>query len=107
MRQARRRTPGRQAKTPPDFVYTNLGGPVSPESKDGFNYALSFVHDYSGMIMIYFLKSKSDSVEATKQFLAEEKPLGKVICIRSDNGGEFVGHTFKSLLRNSKIKHET
>ena len=32
-------------------------------------------------------------------------PLVK--CIRSDNGGEFVGQKYKSLLRQNKIKHET
>ena len=107
MRQARSRTPDRRAKAPLDFVHSDLAGPVSPEGKDGFRYALSFVDDYSGVIMIYFLKNKSDTVEATKQFLADIAPLGKVKCIRSDNGGEFIGHEFKSLLRNSKIKHET
>ena len=45
--------------------------------------------------MIYFLKHKSDMVEATKQFLADTAPLGKVKCIRGDNGEEFVGHEFK------------
>ena len=57
--------------------------------------------------MIYFLKQKSDTLEATKQFLADTAPIGKINCIRSDNGGEFVGQKFESLLRDNKIKHET
>ena len=68
--------------------------------------ALSFADDYSGIIMIYFLKQKSDTLETTKQFLADTAPIGKIKCIRSDNGGEFAGQKFESLLRENKIKHE-
>ena len=107
MTQSRNRTPDKRANAPFDLVHSDLAGPISPVGKDGFNYALSFVDDYSGVIMIYFLKHKSDTVEATKQFLADIAPLGKVKCIRSDNGGEFIGQKFKSLLRENKIKHET
>ncbi|CAB4039167.1 Retrovirus-related Pol poly from transposon TNT 1-94, partial [Paramuricea clavata] len=107
MTQSRNRTPDKRANAPFDLVHSDLAGPISPGGKDGFNYALSFVDDYSGVIMIYFLKHKSDTVEATKQFLADIAPLGKVKCIRSDNGGEFIGQKFKSLLRENTIKHET
>ena len=57
--------------------------------------------------MIYFLKRKSDSLEATQQFLADVAPVGKVKCIRRDNGGEFVSQEFETLLREKQIKHET
>ena len=97
----------RRAKAPLELVHSDLAGPVNPVGKDGFNYALSFVDDYSGVIMIYFLKQKSDTLEATKQFLADTAPIGKINCIRSDYGGEFVGQKFESLLRENKIKHET
>ena len=41
--------------------------------------ALSFADDYSGIIMIYFLKQKSDTLETTKQFLAHTAPIGKIM----------------------------
>lgn len=107
MTQQRNRTPDRRAKAPLDMVHCDLSGPVSPVAKDGFNYALSFIDDYSGVMMVYFLKKKSDTLEASKQFLADVAPVGNVKCIRSDNGGEFVGKEFESLLRDNKIKHET
>ena len=87
MTQVRSRIPDRRAKAPLELVHSDLAGPISPEGKDGFRWALSSVDDYSGVIMIYFLKHKSDTVEATKQYLADIAPLGKVKCIRSDNGG--------------------
>ena len=68
---------------------------------------MSFVDDYSGVIMIYFLKNKTDAIGATQQFLADIAPIGKVKCIRSDNGGEFISSKFKSILRQNQIKHQT
>ena len=89
MSQTRNRNPDTRAKAPLELVHTDLAGPITPVGKDGFIYAMSFVDDYSGVIMIYFLKNKTDAIGATQQFLADIAPIGKVKCIRSDNGGEF------------------
>ena len=65
--------------------------------------------------MTYFLKQKSDTVEATKKFLADVSPFGKVKCLRSDltikrlrsdNGSEFISKEFEALLVNHGIRHE-
>ena len=57
--------------------------------------------------MIYFLRQKSDTLEATEKFLADAAPYGKVKRLRSDNGGEFISQGFKTLLRKHAIRHET
>jgi len=36
-----------------------------------------FTDDFSGVIFVYFLRSKSDAVEATEKFLADSAPFGK------------------------------
>ena len=59
MNQMRNRNPDRSAKAPLDLVHSDLAGPINPVGKDGFSYALSFINDFSGVIMIYFLKNKS------------------------------------------------
>ncbi len=107
MCQYRNREPDQRAKGPLEFVHCDLAGPVEPAAKDGFKYALSFVDDFTGTNFIYFLKQKSDTVEATEKFLADIGPFGKVKCIRSDNGTEFTSWKFTSLLRENSIKHET
>ena len=107
MSQTRNRNPDTRAKAPLELVHTDLAGPITPVGKDGFIYAMSFVDDYSGVIMIYFLKNKTDAIGATQQFLADIAPIGKVKCIRSDNGGEFISSKFKSILRENQIKHQT
>ncbi|MEG7522137.1 MAG: transposase family protein, partial [Chromatiales bacterium] len=96
-----------RATSPLQLVHYDLAGPVDPVAKDGFKYALSFVDDYSGATMIYFLKQKCDTAEATARFLADTAPYGPVKRIRSDNGTEFTCKEFMSMLIKNHIKHET
>ncbi len=37
-----------------ELVHTDLAGPIDPEGKDGFKYALAFTDDYSGAVFVYF-----------------------------------------------------
>ena len=88
-------------------MHCDLAGPIKPESRVGYKYALSFGDDDTGIIMVYFLKQKSDTLEASEKFLADIAPFGRVKRIRSNNGTEFTSHSFKTLLRKNSIRHET
>ena len=103
----RDRTPRIRSTKPLELVHTDLAGPISQVSCEGFRYAISFTDDYSGIIFVYFLKQKSDTTRAAEKFLADSAPYGIVNCIRSDNGTEFISQPFKELLRQNKIRHET
>lgn len=48
-------------------------------------------------------------MQATEKFIADVAPYGEIKCIRSDNGTEFTGQEFQSLLRSngSNGRHET
>lgn len=105
--QTRNRNPDARAKAPLEMVHTDLAGPIATESLEGYKYAQSFTDDYSNAVFVYFLKKKSDTVQATEKFLADVSPYGKVKCMRSDNAAEFTGGDFQALLRKSKIRHET
>ena len=105
--QTRNREPDRKAEKPLELVHTDLTGPMSTLSIEGHGYAQSFTDDYSGTVMVYFLKSKSDTVQATERFLADIAPYGEVKCIRSDNGTEFTSRDFQALLTKNRIRHET
>ena len=100
------RKPDERAKEPLEFVYCDLAGPISPVPKDGFRYALSLVDVYTGINTVYFLKQKSDTIEATEKLLANTAPFRKIKCIQSNNGTEFTSQNFKSLLRANAIEHE-
>ena len=89
-----------------EFIHSDLAGPISPISREKSRYVISFVDDYSGFIMVYFLKSKNEAVNATAKYLADVAPLGTVQRIRTDNGTEYTCSEFKNLMIKNKIKHE-
>jgi transposase InsO family protein len=106
MPQVRSHKPDQKAKSKFELVHCDLSGPIAPVAREGFRYCLMFVDDYTGVNMIYFLKSKCDTIEGTKKFLSDIAPYGKVKTLRSDNGTEFSGKAFESLMRDNQIKHE-
>ena len=106
MPQFRNRKPDDKAKSLFEFVHCDLVGPISPTAREGYKYCLMFVDDFSGTSIVYFLKAKSNTTEATKRFLADSAPFSNVKTLRSDNGTEFTGSGFESLLVENKIKHE-
>lgn len=105
--QTRNREPDRKATEPLQLVHTDLAGPMRTPSIEGHKYAMSFTDDYSGAITVYFLKSKSDATHSTERFLADSAPYGKIKCLRSDNGKEYINREFKALLTKNGIRHET
>ena len=92
--QTRNRDPTDKANTPLELVNTDLAGPVNNESINGFKYMHSFTDVCTGAVFVYFLKAKSDAVQATEKYLADVAPYGTVKCIRSDNGTEFTSKEF-------------
>ena len=106
MTQYRNRNPDRRAIAPLELVHTDLAGPIEPVDKSGYRYVMAMVDDVSGLIMLYFLKWKSDSIEAMKKFLGDVSVYGTVKRLRCDNGGEFTSKDFKALLIQKKIRQE-
>lgn len=100
----RNRGPDSRATQPLEKVHTDLAGPVSPVSKNGFKYCIAFTDDFSGAVFVYFLRNKSDTLLATEKFLADCAPYGQVKCLRSDNSTQFMNSDFQTLLRE-KLGH--
>ncbi len=94
--QSRNRDPDLRAKTALELVHIDLL--IHPESRDSYRFALSFTDDFSSAVFVYFLKSKSDTVQATEKFLADTAPYGKLKRVRSDNGAEFTARSYQDLL---------
>ncbi|CAM1304163.1 Uncharacterised protein r2_g1403 [Pycnogonum litorale] len=106
MPQFRSRVPDERATSPCELVHCDLAGPLTPCAHGGHRYAINFIDDFSGAATVYFLKQKSDAAAATRRFLADIAPYGSVGRIRTDNGTEFTGSNFQSVLLEHKIKHE-
>ena len=55
-------------------IHTDLAGLIEPVGINGHRYAITFTDDFSGAIFVYFLKTKKDTVSATKKFIADTAP---------------------------------
>ena len=110
--------PSKRSTKPLEFVSSDVCGPITPESHDGFRYVVSFVDNFTGFIFLYYCKLKSDVAKILERFLADVSPVGKVqnlldisgvdtTKLRSDGGGEYMGKEFKNILIKNQIKHET
>ena len=91
---------------PLDLIYSDLAGPISPVAKDGFEYVICLLDNYSGMVFHYFMKQESDTTLVTAKFIADVAHIGKIKRIRTDNGGEYIEGSLKYLIVQHSIKHE-
>ena len=81
-----------------EIVHTDLCGPIGIESYSGGEFFILFVDYYSRMMIVMYLKEKSEAFEKFKWYLArDEKETGKRLkCLRSDRGGEFISNEFNN-----------
>lgn len=77
-----------------DLVHSDVCGPMQTQSPSGKRYVLTFIDDYSRFTVIYLLRKKSEVEEKIKEYIMLVKnKFGKQIkCMRSDRGGEYMGH---------------
>lgn len=75
-------------------------------SREGYNYFITFIDDFSKFTTIYPMKSKSDAFSCFKVFQAKfEVGLSATIKkLRTDNGGEYLSTAFLSYLSNAGIE---
>ncbi|CAN0574040.1 unnamed protein product, partial [Ectocarpus sp. 12 AP-2014] len=92
-----------------DRVFVDLSGKRATLSIGGKQYTMIIRDDYSRFVWLYFLRAKSDAAEAFKKYLADIRADGtpsRVMCVRSDNGGEFYEGAFGALCRDRGIRQE-
>ena len=85
----------------------DLCGPISPQGVSGARYFLVIAEHTSRMIFVYFLREKSGTTVALKQWIAyaENHTSERLVCLESDNGGEFTGTGLKEYLDGRGTQH--
>ncbi|GKA93379.1 retrovirus-related pol polyprotein from transposon TNT 1-94 [Tanacetum coccineum] len=81
-----------------ELLYIDLCGPMRVASINGKKYILVIVDDFSRFTWVYFLRSKDETPEIIKKFIAQAQLnyKAKVCKIRTDNGTEFKNATLKA-----------
>ncbi|GJR42079.1 retrovirus-related pol polyprotein from transposon TNT 1-94 [Tanacetum coccineum] len=81
-----------------ELLHMDLCGPMRVASINGKKYILMIVDDFSRHTWVYFLRSKDETPEIIKKFIAQAQMnyKAKVCKIRTDNGTEFKNATLKA-----------
>ena len=89
-----------------ELVHIDLCGPIEVQSYKGDKYIMLLVDDYSRMMIVMFLKQKSDSFQIFKGYVARvEKEIGKSLkFLTADRGGEFTSNKFEIFCNDKGIK---
>ena len=61
MTESRSKTLDQKATKILALLPSDVAGPIQPLGKEDYKYVFKFIDDYSGLIMLYFLKRKSDT----------------------------------------------
>jgi transposase InsO family protein len=104
---APKRSPNRSS-VPLGLIHSDLCGPLPQPSLSGAKYVLTFTDDCSRYCWVYFLSKKSLVLSFFQAFRATiEAQLGlKLLCLRSDNGGEYSSHTFRQYCQTTGITQQ-
>ncbi|CAI7830659.1 unnamed protein product [Closterium sp. NIES-54] len=97
------------AKAPLALVHMDVVGPTRAPSLSGSRYFLTIVDDHTRAVWVYPLKTKGEVAAAVlKEWMprAQRESGHKVKVIRIDNGGEFIGADFESVLKKKGIQHQ-
>jgi hypothetical protein len=73
------------------IIHTDICGPFSVKSVDGFDSFITFTDDYSRYSYIYPIKERNEALDKFKIFKAEVENQHnlKIKVVRSDRGGEY------------------
>lgn len=97
---------GRVTKRPLELIHTDVCGPISPETVDGFRYFLTFLDDYTHFTIVYLLKHKSEVYNHFKNYEAKvtAKFQTKIERLCCDNGTEYFSKDFQSFCKAKGIE---
>jgi transposase InsO family protein len=91
-----------------DLIHTDVCGPMTVASLNGYLSYVLFIDDHSRKTWIYFLKTKDGVLVRFQEFKARVENLTKrnIKVLISDNGGEYTSRDFNDFCIVAGIKRE-
>ena len=93
---------------PPELVYTDLSGPISPASGSCNSYVATFTDHHTRLNSVYVLSKKNEAIAALINYIQDvEIPSGhRLQHLRSDRGGEYTGLKYREYCMQTGIRQE-
>ena len=85
------------------MIHTDVSGPHIVSTIDRCTYAVSFIDQVTEYRFVYYIRRKSDVLEALKQFKCDFSPWGRIKRLKSDNGGEYTAARLRGWCRDNNI----
>ncbi|PRQ35370.1 putative RNA-directed DNA polymerase [Rosa chinensis] len=94
---------------PFELIHSDVWGPSKHSTLSGMRYFVLFIDDFTRLSWVVLLKSKDSVFSAFTAFhkLVRTQYDAHVKVFRSDNGGEFVNHSFHEYFQDHGIIHQT
>nr|AFP55546.1 gag-pol polyprotein [Rosa rugosa] len=94
---------------PFELIHSDVWGPSKHSTLSGMRYFVLFIDDFTRLSWVVLLKSKDSVFSAFRAFhsLVRTQYDAHVKVFRSDNGGEFVNHSFHEYFQHHGIIHQT
>ena len=90
-----------------ELIYSDVWGPAKTPTKNDERYYVTITDDFSHFTEVHLLKNKSDAENKLMNYIERQAANNiKVSRIRTDNGGEFSSHKFKTYCEERGIKQE-
>jgi hypothetical protein len=98
-----------RATLPFEIVHSDVWGPASLESFDGYKYYVTFIDDFTRITFVYLLKFKHEVFKCFEDFhkLVTNHFSSKICILRSDNGTEYTSNIMTKYLSDQGIMHQT
>jgi Reverse transcriptase (RNA-dependent DNA polymerase)/gag-polypeptide of LTR copia-type/Integrase core domain/GAG-pre-integrase domain len=98
-----------RAKAPLELIHSDVVGKVSPTSKGGSSYFVTFIDDFTRHTTVFPMKKKSEVLSKFDEYrrMAENQLGRKVKAFRSDNGGEYTSNEFNAYLKSYGIQRQS
>ena len=91
-----------------DVIHSDVWGPCSASSTNGYRYFVSFIDCFSHVTWLYLIRKKNEVFSCFKAFhRAFQSQYGAVVkVLRYDNGTEYANITFRAYLLDQGIQHQ-
>ena len=93
---------------PLELVHSDLHGPISVPTANGYRYWITFIDDASRYQRVWLLHKKSEAFSAFKQFKSwAEKQTGNALkALRDDKGGEYMSNEWEAFMLEHGIERQ-
>ena len=90
-----------------EIIYSDLSGKQVTPTYGNSLYYIIFIDDYTRMVWIFFLKNKSDTSKVIQEFITyvERQFKTTVLCMITDNGGEYIEAEVNKFFRSKGIRY--